>query len=61
MAFYAYECAGCGFKTTVSKPMSEATSIEYCPAACAPFQPMQRVYDAPPAAHVHAGTPKFHK
>lgn len=59
MAFYSYACESCGHKATVSKPMSQATAIEYC--GCSPFQPMQRVWDAPPAALVHAGTPKFHQ
>ena len=60
MAFYDYACPNCGFATTVSKPMAQATEPEYCPQNCAPQQPMQRQWEAPPAAHVHAGTPRFH-
>lgn len=59
MPFYPYICTNCGLKTTVSKPMSQATEPEWCPNECAPFQPMQRVWDSTPA-HVHAGTPRFH-
>lgn len=61
MAFYDYKCNACGFKTTISKPMADATLVEYCPAKCAPYQPMERVWDAPPAALIHKGTPKFHQ
>lgn len=64
MAFYDYACGNCGFRTTISKPMSKAGSIEICPRSdsslCTPFQPMERVYDAPPAARIHMGTPQFH-
>lgn len=59
MAFYNYACPTCGHKATISKPMAEAATVEYC--TCAPFQPMQRVYDDPPAALIHKGTPKFHQ
>lgn len=60
MAFYPYRCANCSHHCIISKPMSEAATVEYCPRECSPFQPMERIYDAPPAARVHMGTPQFH-
>lgn len=59
MPAYDYTCPNCGAYASIFKSMSKAERIEYC--ECAPFQPMQRVFNAPPAPRVHAGTPRFHQ
>lgn len=60
MPTYSYTCPNCGWQMDVLKSMQDAGSVEFCPQNCTPFQPMERLYNAPPAAMVHNGTPKFH-
>lgn len=56
MPAYDYRCSGCGAEETVFRSMSKATE----PVRCQCSKLMERVFSNPPAAHVHAGTPKYH-
>ena len=62
MPAYSYTCNRCGHSLEVLKRMEDSGTVEFCPAeACRSiFQPMERVWDAAPAAKVAGGTPKFH-
>ena len=62
MPTYSYLCNNCGYELTVLKRMTDAGTVEFCPSdKCRSlWQPMDRVYNAPPAAKVAGGTPRFH-
>lgn len=59
MPAYDYRCTNCSTVATIMKSISKLDKNEYC-SACGSRQPMERLIGAPPA-HVHAGTPRFHR
>lgn len=59
MPAYEYQCQNCKKTSVVFKSMSKLEKFEYC-SACGTRKPMTRLLAAPPA-HVHLGTPRFHK
>lgn len=59
MPNYQYRCEDCGGVVDVFKAVSKLNLEEWC-SKCTSMKPMTRVIAAVPA-HVHAGTPRFHR
>lgn len=59
MPSYTYRCDNCSAEVSIFKSLAKLEKNEYC-SGCGSREPMRRLISAPPA-HVHAGTPKFHR